>query len=59
MMSYGVTCYSSFFFIDTINTKLLELYYDVTVKFSPILKQTFGQIRAKQQNIKLELASLS
>ena len=36
---------------------LLELYYDVTIKFSPILKETFGQITAKQ-NLKLELASL-
>ena len=27
-------------------TKLSELYYDVTVKFSPILKETFAQIIA-------------
>ena len=34
---------------------------NVTVKFSPILKETFGQITGKQQNVKLELglASLS
>ena len=38
---------------------LFELHYDVTVKSSPILKQTFGQTTAKQQIIKLELASLS
>ena len=31
-----------------------ELYYDVTVKFSPVLIETSGQITAKQQNIKLE-----
>ena len=31
----------------------------VAAKFSPILKEPFGQITAKQQNIKLELASLS
>ena len=41
-----------------VRTKLLELYYEVTGKFSPILKETFGQITAKQQNVKLELASL-
>ena len=41
-------------------TKLFELLYDFTVKFSPILKETFGQITAKEQIIiKLELASLS
>ena len=45
-------------FLVTSCTKLKELYYDVTVKFSSILKETFGQIPAKQQNIKLELASL-
>ena len=39
-------------------TKLLGLYYDITVKFSPILVETSGQVKAKQQNIKLELASL-
>ena len=39
-------------------TKLLELYYDITVKFSPILVETSGQVTVKQQNIKLELASL-
>ena len=36
--------------------KVLELYYDVTVKFSLTLKKKFW---AKQQDIKLELASLS
>ena len=46
-------------FLVTSSTKLLELYYDVTVKFSPILKETFGQIIAKQQIIELQLASLS
>ena len=40
-------------------TPVLEHHYDVTVKFSPTLKVTFRQITAKQQNIKLELASLS
>ena len=39
--------------------KLSELYYDGTRKFSSILKETCGQITAKQQNIKLELASLT
>ena len=34
-------------------TKLLELYYDVTLEFSPTLKETFGQVTAKQQNITL------
>ena len=34
-------------------------YYDVTVKFYPILVEMSGQITAKQQNTKLELASLS
>ena len=38
---------------------LTELSYDVAVKFSPILKETFGQTTVKQQNIKLESASLS
>ena len=33
-------------------TKPLELYYDVTVIFSPLLIETFGQITGKQQNIK-------
>ena len=37
----------------------LEFYCDVTLKFSPILKETFGQITKTQQNIKHELASLS
>ena len=40
-------------------TKLLELYYDVTVQFSSILKEAFEQITAKQQIIKLESISLS
>ena len=40
----------------TLSTKLLERYYDVAIKFSPILKETFGQITAKQQNIKLKLS---
>ena len=40
-------------------TKLLKLYYDVTVEFSSNLTETSWQITAKQQNIKLELASLS
>ena len=40
-------------------TKLLELYYHFTVKFSSISVETSGQITAKQQNIKLKLASLS
>ena len=35
--------------------KLLKLYYDVTRRFSSILKET-GQIKAKQQNMELELA---
>ena len=39
-------------------TKLLARCYDVTVKFSLILKGTFGQLTAEQQNIKLGLASL-
>ena len=34
----------------------IELYYDVTVIFSPILVEMSGQITAKQQNMKLELA---
>ena len=46
-------------FLVTSHTKFLELYYDVTVKFSPTLKETFGQITAKQHNIKLELAAYS
>ena len=33
------------------------IYYDVTVKFSPVLKETFGHIIAKQLSIKLRLAS--
>ena len=45
--------------VKTSCTRFLELYYDVTVKFSPLLKETFGQIPATQQNIKLEAASLS
>ena len=48
-----------FDFLRTSRSKLLELYHGVAVKFSPILKQTFGQITAKQQDAKLELASLS
>ena len=31
------------------------VYNNVTVKFSPMLNETFGQITTKQQNIKLEL----
>ena len=47
-------------FLVTSCTKLSELLYNVTVKFSPIFKETFEQITAKQQIIiKLELASLS
>ena len=46
-------------FLVTSYIKLLEFKYDVTVKFSPISKETFGQITPKQQNIKLQLASLS
>ena len=46
-------------FPDTFLHKVFELYYDITVKFSPVLVETCGQITAKQQNIKLELASLS
>ena len=42
-------------FLVPLSTKLLELYYDVTVEISPILLKTFGQITAKQQNIKSEL----
>ena len=44
---------------DFVYIKLLVLYYDVTLKFSPNLKEIFGQITAKQQNIKLESASIS
>ena len=33
----------------TLCTKLVELYYDVSVKFSPILEETFGQITTKYQ----------
>ena len=40
-------------------TKLLKLYYNLTVKFSLILKGALGQTTAKQQNIKLELARAS
>ena len=35
-------------FLMTQCTKLLELYDNFTVRFSPILKETFGQITAKQ-----------
>ena len=41
-------------FLITSCTKLLELYCDVTVAFSPILKETVVQTTTKQQNIKLE-----
>ena len=47
-----------FDFLGTLCAKLLELYCDVTVKFSPILKEIFEQLTAKQQDTKVELASL-
>ena len=39
--------------------RALELYYDVAVKISPTLVETSWHITAKQQNINLELHSLS
>ena len=41
-------------FLEPLSTKLLELYNDVTDKFSPILIETSAQITAKQQIIRLE-----
>ena len=36
----------------------ITVYYDVTVKFSPILKETFGQITATQQIYQIRFSQL-